>query len=182
MNSTSAVWCFACDASFATQEELARHVAESPVHRENERRLTLPCTTVDERGDCKCWTPSSPFTGNNFVLDLSKIDVMEGSTAGHNDEIIRRPVTAAMAASDDIASIKENLEAEMMRFRVPVRTRSAVLITASAVSERCRCLTSATSNDDKPEMVEPSSAADEVFFLPELFNPGDDFWNLGRKP
>jgi hypothetical protein len=128
----------------------------------------------------KCWTPSSPPTGNDSVLDLSEIDVMEGSTAGHYDEIIRRAVTAAMAASDDIASIKENLETEMARSRVPVQTRSAVLITASAISEHCRRLTSATSNGDKPEMVEPSSVADEMLELPELFNPGDDFWDLGE--
>jgi hypothetical protein len=180
MNSNSAVWCFACDADFATREKLARHVAESPVHQENEHQLTLPCMTVDERDDCKCWTPSSPPTGDDSVLDPSEIDVMEGSTAGHYDEIIRRVVTAAVAASDDIASIKENLETDMARSRVPVQTRSAVLITASAISEHYRRLTSATSNGDKPELAEPSSAADEMLELPELFNPGVDFWNLGK--
>jgi hypothetical protein len=180
MNSNSAVWCFGCDADFATREELAQHVAESPVHLENERRLTLPCMTVDERDDCRCWTPSSPPTGDGSVLDLSEIGVMEGSTAGHYDEIIRRVVTAAVAASDDIALIKENLETEMARSRVPVQIRSAVLITASAISEHYRRLTSASSKDDKPEMVEPSSAADEMLELPELFNPGDDFLNLGE--
>jgi hypothetical protein len=180
MNSNSAVWCFACDADFATREELAQHVAESPVHRENERRLTLPGMTVDERDDCRCWTPSSPPTGDDSVLDLSEIDVTEGSTAGHCDEIIRRVVTAAVAANDDIASIKENLETEMTRSRVPVQIRSAVLITASAISKHYRRLTSASSEDDKPEMVEPSSAAVETLELPELFNPGDDFWNLGE--
>jgi hypothetical protein len=77
-------------------------------------------------------------------------------------------VTAAIAVSDDIASIKDNLETEMARSRVPVQTRSAVLITASAISEHCRRLTSATSNGDKPEMVEPSSVADEMLELPEL--------------
>jgi hypothetical protein len=140
MNSNSAVWCFACDADFATREELAQHVAESPVHRENERRLTLPGMTVDGRDDCWCWTPSSPPTGNGSVLNLSEIDVMEGSTAGHCDEIIRRMVTAAVAANDHIASIEENLETEMTHSRVPVQIRSAVLITASAISVHYRCL------------------------------------------
>jgi hypothetical protein len=178
MNSASVVWCFACGASFATREELAQHVAESPVHRENERRLTLPYTALDGDGDCKCWTPSSPSAGNGSVLDLRDFNVMEGSPAGQDNEVIRRAVTAAMTASDDIESIKENLEAEMVRFRVPVRSRSAVMIAASAVAERCRCLTSSTSSDDKQETVEPSSAADEMLVLPDLFNPGDDFWNL----
>jgi hypothetical protein len=118
MNLASAVWCFACDASFATREQSAQHVAESPVHRDNECRLTLPYTTADGDGDCKGWTPSSPSTGNDSVPPLPEIGALPGS--GSN--------------------------------------QVGCLIAASAVSERCRRLTSATSNDDKQETVEPSSA------------------------
>jgi hypothetical protein len=130
----------------------------------------LPYTTEDKDSECQCWTPSSPSTGNDSVQNLPEIDVIEGSPAGQDDEVIHRAVTAAMAASDDIASIKENMEAELVCLRVPVRTRSAVLIATSALSKCCRRLTSAISNDDKWETVEPSLAADEVLVLPEFFN------------